>query len=204
MPETATQDWAPLKPERHAIPTDPGALLQYLRQHPLTDVKVVHRGGPTIYDKYDGAMWVIPPGNHKMPFAVARHFQRRHFLTGTRVFDNRHGLKAESVLGLPDIDPPQRVRAFTAEELERAGHSVEGLNRAALDPSARKKRVMTEDEVKKALANARYSEGEDAEDPEAAIEKAVAAAESAPEPIPEGKHGGLAQVESARAQRGKK
>lgn len=94
-----------------------------------TIVVVVHRGGPTIKDLWDSQEWVIPPGVHKMPYGIARHFQKRAIVPGTRNPNPEFGGKAISQLAVVGIDKEENCRPFTEEQL-RQFEFKEGLDRS--------------------------------------------------------------------------
>lgn len=113
------------------VPSDQSQVLD-----PTTPVVIVHRGGPDIVEKFDGREYVVPAGRWTLPYGVAMHLKTRAIVPGSR---NPHTGKTASRIGIvattygKPVDPPEKCRLFTADELAKFGDTVEALDRSVIE-----------------------------------------------------------------------
>lgn len=133
-----------------AIP--PGAQVETLRRAdakanritPDSIVTVINRGRVVLERKWDGEDYALRPFTHNggtedapylmsMPYAPAAHFQHHCPVAGTRD-PNSPDLRAESWLGILDLDPPEACIPFTVEQCHDFGQAIEAIERSPDEP----------------------------------------------------------------------
>jgi hypothetical protein len=108
---------------------------------PDTPVICINRGRKVLQETFNARHVQIPPGHFRTEYGAALHFQKRLIVPGTRNLEQGGYVSFIGILGSENgrnkVDDESRCVPFTDVELQKCGEQVEGLDRSALDGSAR-------------------------------------------------------------------
>jgi hypothetical protein len=123
---------------------------------PEDDVIILNRGRHTLRDRFDGRVYVIPPGRFcRIKYASAQAFQQRAVVPGTRnPLATGPSKKQTSFIAICDVDPDDQCVPFTDAFVQQYSLIDEAIDRSVMDADAQRVTKVTTNAVAASLPGA--------------------------------------------------